>query len=228
MAFDAHYPESSFTFRWLGTGGIEFRYQETIVLVDPFLTRPTLFNLIWRPLHPNSELIKRHLPRADQILITHSHYDHIMDVPEIMRYTAAKAYGSPLAMQILQRSGVAPQRCQVVQPGCELQIGHFTLRVLSGGHIFIPFFTIKETSPKHTPPSRVWDYQMDSCYSYVLSFPEHIILIWHNLHGTDAPPAHLLFLNHEISRHELAILLNRVQPAQGRTYPLGKFLPAIG
>lgn len=213
MSSDPHDPESSLTFRWLGTGGIEFRYQEMIVLVDPFLTRPSLLNLFWRPLYPNSELLKRHLPQADLILISHSHYDHIMDVPEIMKYTTAKACGSPQAMQILQRSGVDPQRCQVVQPGCVRQIGHFTITVLPGGHIFVPFFTPKETPPKLTPPRRVWDYQMDSCYSYILSSPKHTILIWHNIHGAGAPPAHLLFLNSEISPSELAILLNRVQPA---------------
>ena len=205
-------PQSALALRWLGTGSIEFHYQGEILLVDPFLTRPTLKDLLFNPLRPDTALLRTILPQADFILITHPHYDHLMDVPEIMRYTDAQAFGSSFAMQIIQANGIPPARCHVVQPAQELQAGSFSFQVLAGGHIYIPFFTQKSSLPKITRPRRVWDYQMDACFSYRLSTPPYTILIWHNTRGDSAPRADILFLNSEIAPMELNKLLINVQP----------------
>jgi L-ascorbate metabolism protein UlaG (beta-lactamase superfamily) len=206
-------PSSSpLVFRWLGVGGLEFSMQGRILLVDPFLSRPSFWQILFSPLQPNTSLIRTNLPRADVILITHSHYDHLMDVPEIMRYTHSEAYGSPLAMQLIQLSGISPQRCHAVQAGIKQLVGMFQFQVFEGGHIFIPFFRRKEQSKKRTPPLRVWDYQMDACFSYRLSVAGHSLLIWHNMSGADAPPADVLFFDTEISSQELEALLQNVQP----------------
>lgn len=205
-------PQSALIFRWLGAGGIEFHYQGVILLVDPFLTRPTLRELIFHPLQPNKALLKTTLPQADFILITHPHYDHLMDVPEIMRYTTAQAFGSSYAVQIIQAGGIHPQRCHVVQPGTTLQAGSYSIQVLNGGHINVPFFTQKTSLPHISNPRHAWDYQMDACFSYGLSTPPYNILIWHNLRAANAPRANILFLNSEIAPTELKVLLTNIQP----------------
>ncbi|MFZ5808507.1 MAG: MBL fold metallo-hydrolase [Chloroflexota bacterium] len=206
------FSSSPLVFRWLGVGGLEFSMQGRILLVDPFLSRPSFWQVLFSPLIPNTRLIRTTLPRADLILITHSHYDHLMDVPGIMRYTHSEAYGSPLAMQLLQLSGVSPQRCHAVQAGIKQPLGLFQFQVFEGGHIYIPFFRQKKQSKKLSPPLRVWDYQMDSCFSYLLSAEGRSLLIWHNMRGAGAPPADVLFFDTEISTQELHILLHNVQP----------------
>ncbi|MGB9521414.1 MAG: MBL fold metallo-hydrolase, partial [Anaerolineales bacterium] len=175
-------------------------------------TRPRLKDLLFYPLRPDKALLRTTLPQADFIFITHPHYDHLMDVPEIMRYTTAQVFGSSYAMQIIQANGIHPQRCHIVRPAAKLQAGSYSIQVLAGGHIYIPFFTQKSSLPKSRLPRRVWDYQMDACFSYALSTPPYTILIWHNTHGDRAPRADMLFLNSEIAPVELDVLLKNVQP----------------
>ena len=71
--------------KWFGASAFEFRFQRTILLIDPFVTRPNFLSLLFSELKPNDKLINRHFKEADHILVSHGHYDHIMDVPTIAR-----------------------------------------------------------------------------------------------------------------------------------------------
>lgn len=199
--------------RWLGVGGLEFRCQGTVILFDPFLTRPSLWKTALFPLQPNLPLLQKHLPAADGIFITHAHYDHLMDVPAILSYTSAMAYGSSNACELLQSAGSPRQRCRVVYPGTEISIPPFRVRVLEGSHIPLPVFNKRSITRKPTPPLRVWDYQMDACYSFDVQIGEFSLLIWHDLRGENAPAAQVLFFNPEIAPPNLRTLLTTVKPA---------------
>ncbi len=209
--FPDFHRDSSFSFRWLGVGGLEFRWQSTTLLVDPFLSRPSLFQLLL-PLKPNKRLLREKITKADAILITHPHYDHILDVPEIVSFTQAEVYGSPYAMKILKAQNVKVDLCHSIQPGEELEIGPLLIKTLPGGHIALPYFFFKEPIPEPTPPLWVWDYQMDACFSYEIRTRELSVLVWHNILADDAPTAQALFFHPDIEAAELQKLIHRVQP----------------
>ena len=63
--------------------------QHTVVL-DPYVSRPGLLATGLRPLRPDAELIRRVIPRADDVLVGHAHHDHVLDAPELCRQTGAR------------------------------------------------------------------------------------------------------------------------------------------
>lgn len=80
---------------WLGTSGFRFRYQSYQLLVDPYLTRLSLSDLLRRRVVPPSqERIHRYIDGADAVLIGHTHFDHALDAPTIASAYQCPVYGS--------------------------------------------------------------------------------------------------------------------------------------
>ena len=62
--------------------------------MDPYFTRAGLTAVaLQQRIEPDEARIAFRLqhirPRADAVLVTHAHFDHLLDVPEIMRRTNA-------------------------------------------------------------------------------------------------------------------------------------------
>ena len=71
------------SFRWLGNAGFEFQLGNTILLVDPFLTRPRQTQVYFGSAAVDRQAINEHVKACSHILVSHAHFDHFMDVPEI-------------------------------------------------------------------------------------------------------------------------------------------------
>ncbi|GAB4479460.1 MAG: MBL fold metallo-hydrolase [Anaerolineales bacterium] len=198
--------------RWLGVGGIQLRWRNKILLIDPFLTRPSILEVLFRPLVADVILLRREIASAEAILITHAHYDHLMDTAQIIQQTGARAYGSGNVVKLLHATGIPKEKCCLIQSGDSLEINPFKVRVLSGKHIPLPFFSAKEIPPSVSPPRRVWNYQMDHCYSFFLSNVSPTILIWHSIEPAGAVPAEVLLIDTEIPFSQLEELLRSVNP----------------
>ena len=64
------------------------------MLVDPYMTRAPVEDEA-APLVPDEAAIRAFTPaRVDAILVGHSHYDHLLDVPSIARRTGARVVGT--------------------------------------------------------------------------------------------------------------------------------------
>lgn len=78
---------------WLGHGGVLLRQGGTTILVDPVLSHrigPRIAGRIFGPSRAGPDPVKvERLPRADVILITHAHYDHL-DVPTLERLASER------------------------------------------------------------------------------------------------------------------------------------------
>ena len=67
--------------RWLGTFGYEISDAQTTILIDPFISRPKLTELL-KPIVIDTSAVQRYLlstidlDKLAAILVTHSHYDH--------------------------------------------------------------------------------------------------------------------------------------------------------
>lgn len=84
-------PASEIQIQYLGCGGLLIKKQGAKILVDPFFSNPGPFlSFLWRKLTPDTATIDKAIAMLDlqgvqHVLLTHGHYDHIMDLPYIYR-----------------------------------------------------------------------------------------------------------------------------------------------
>jgi L-ascorbate metabolism protein UlaG (beta-lactamase superfamily) len=199
----------SLTFRWLGVAGLELKVAGQVLLVDPFLTRPTLTRMVW-PVNSDQSLIAEKLPECNFLLVTHSHYDHLMDVPEVLLHTGAVAYGSANTYRLLSILGVPREQLQEVHVGDQLSLGAFKVEVIVGHHSSLPFDWVFNGELKDGlhPPLRVQDYRMDICLGYLISVLGQSLLIC----AAEPHPADVLFAVAQEPRAYYLNLLKGVDP----------------
>jgi L-ascorbate metabolism protein UlaG (beta-lactamase superfamily) len=147
---------------YLGVNGFQFETNGHALLVDPYFTRIGLLSAaLNQPIQsdPNrvAEGWKHVRPRADAILVTHAHFDHLLDAPEILRRTHARLLSGPTAVQLVESFRISPNECGIVKPGNVRRIGPWTIRVFAAQHdrLFgkVPFDTcrIDRPSPQSSP-----------------------------------------------------------------------------
>src|SRR5713101_4286078 len=113
---------------YLGVNGFQFETSGHALLVDPYFTRVALFSAALNhriesnPRRANEGL--RHVQRrVDAVLVTHAHFDHLLDVPEIMRRTHARQRAGPAAIQLVVACGMPPNDGQIFKPPVTRKIG---------------------------------------------------------------------------------------------------------
>lgn len=131
--------EGSASFRWLGTSGWRIDVDDRTVLFDPYLTRfkTGLFDGGFTPgtkLESDHELVREHIGHPEIVLVSHSHWDHIADVPHIAKSTGARVVGTETTFHLLVAFGVDPGQISVVKGGEILDFGGITVEVVSSLH----------------------------------------------------------------------------------------------
>lgn len=120
--------------RWLGVAGFVLCYEGTTVLIDPYVSRAPLGDMVRRrTVLPDRSLVDRWVPRADAVLVGHTHFDHALDAPEIARRDGATVYGSTSAQHLLALHGLA-DRAVVVEPHRVYEIGPFEVTFVPSVH----------------------------------------------------------------------------------------------
>lgn len=129
-------PAGSLRLRWLGTAGYELTVGKTTLLLDPFVSRPGLLRLLsGRALYSDLSEGRRYYPKADYVLTGHSHYDHLLDVPEIALRTGAAVAGSQSTCALAKARGVPEARVrEVPASGAKLKLGDFEVRFVPSLH----------------------------------------------------------------------------------------------
>lgn len=119
---------------WLGTAGFRLTAEGTTLLVDPYVTRPGLRAVAFDTcLRSSPALVDRYLPRADAVLVGHTHFDHALDVPAIARRDRCPVYGSASLRNLMGLHGLAGAAVQV-DPHRPYEIGPFTVTFVPSRH----------------------------------------------------------------------------------------------
>jgi L-ascorbate metabolism protein UlaG (beta-lactamase superfamily) len=138
--------------KYLGTAGWEITDGTTVILIDPYLSRingpappgggsghsmpgDTRRAFGWNDMaSPDVAAIDSHIQRADFVLVTHTHYDHILDVPHIALKTGAAVIGTESTENVMRAYGVPEEQLITVRGGEDYQFGSFALKVIPSIH----------------------------------------------------------------------------------------------
>lgn len=178
-------PPGDLRLRWLGNNGWEIRIgagdSAATVLIDPWLTR------FWTgtyseagaapgtPIEVDTAAIDGYGLRADQILVTHGHYDHMTDVPHLAKTTGATVFGTESHVNTMRAMGAPERQLSAVSGGEQLQYEGYSLQVVRSLHSMggdeHPRVTFAGTRPGQVPkaPETIADLVEGGSLSYRIS-----------------------------------------------------------
>ena len=165
-------PADAIRVTYLGVNGFQFEAGGHALLVDPYFTRVGLWagalneRIESRP-NRVDEGLKHVRPRIDAILVTHGHFDHLLDVPEIMRRTRARLVAGPTAIHLVESFGISSTERDAVKAGSLRKIGPWTIRVFAAQHDRL-FGKVPFTKCAAKPPVKASDWCLGEPLAFVI------------------------------------------------------------
>ncbi|HLW53075.1 MAG TPA: MBL fold metallo-hydrolase [Candidatus Angelobacter sp.] len=188
------------TLKYLGTAGWEISDGTTVILVDPYLSRlygpqppgrppapraagDTRPQYGWKdPATPDTAVIDAHVSRADFILVTHTHYDHVLDVPYIAQKTHATVIGTESTANVMRAYNIPEDKLITVRGGEDYEFGGFSLRVIPSLHSPLDHkhYFSSETAPSgmKAPLTLEQMHPEGGTLAYLLRLRGHQILVF--------------------------------------------------
>ncbi|MET7749605.1 MBL fold metallo-hydrolase [Micromonospora sp. NPDC005367] len=163
-------------FRWWGTAGWRIDIGDRTVLVDPFLSRidTGLFTGAFTestPLQVRAGVVDGYVDRAETVLVTHTHWDHFMDVPYIAGRTGARVFGTLTAYHLGLAYGVPAGQLSAVKGGEVMDFGDYTVEVVASLHSRNASYAVAFPGVRVDPPAKpatIADLPEGDTLNYVL------------------------------------------------------------
>lgn len=169
-------PNDGIRVTYLGVNGYQFEAGTHALLLDPYFSRVSL----WRvgtngKLMPNPARIAAGLThvraQVDAILVTHGHFDHLLDVAPIARRTGARVITGPTAANLVQAVGLPRAQCLVVRPGDRKTIGPWKIQAVAATHDHVlgdkpPFPGVVARVPP--APERASDWKLGEPLAFLI------------------------------------------------------------
>lgn len=137
---------------YLGTAGFILKDAHRTVVLDPYVSRPGPAALL-SPLQPDTGLIRETIPEADDVLVGHAHYDHILDAPDLCKQTGARMIGSRSAIMVGRAAGVPEAQLRATDGREDIASGPWTIRGLPSRHGKVVFGRIPFPGDINEPPA---------------------------------------------------------------------------
>ena len=178
--------------KYLGTAGWIIEDSNITVLVDPYITRAKLGT--GPGVHPNDtrETVMRTdyfvsdtvgidslVHEVDFILVHHSHFDHLSDVPYIAKKTGAKVIGTETTVNILRAYGIPNEQLYPVKGGEDYQFENFSVRVIPSIHSALNEKHYIDSRTYTEPPSaplKVSEFIEGGSLMFLARFANHEVL----------------------------------------------------
>lgn len=144
---------------WLGTAGFLVEGGDQTIVIDPYVSRPGVWATLAGPLVPDDAAIARWIPRADAVLVGHSHHDHVLDAPRVCQQTGARLVGSPDVAHVGRAAGLPEGQIVTTRGREDLALGGAVARGLPSRHgrVYFGRVTLPGTLDAPPPwPPRFW------------------------------------------------------------------------
>jgi L-ascorbate metabolism protein UlaG (beta-lactamase superfamily) len=175
------------TITWFGVSTLLFDDGETQILIDGFISRPSVVDILGRrPVDSDAATINYFLNEYGvrnlaAIVPLHSHYDHAMDIGAIANRSSASVLGSASTAEIARGANVPEDQIVVVDSDSEFDFGLFTVRLIPGRHAPIGWSgSVPLPGSIDAPlslPAPVTDFHEGGSYSVVISHPRGRALV---------------------------------------------------
>ena len=190
--------EARVVLKWLGTAGWQISDGETVILIDPYISRlfgpqppgRTPFARTpqdnrpqygWSDIaKPDIATIDSRVPTASFVLVTHTHYDHVFDVPYIALKTHAVVIGTESTANVLRSYGVPEEQLITVRGGEDYDFGTFSVKVIPSLHSPLDhkhYFSSRTAPPAMKAPLTLEQMHPEGgTLAYLIRFRGHQIL----------------------------------------------------
>lgn len=109
---------------WLGHSAVKLISPKgNIIFIDPFLSQ-----------NPSTPEELKSVEKADYILLTHGHEDHVGDTIEIAKNTGAKVVGIVELMGLLGKEGLSDDQSVAFNKGGTVHFDDFSVTMVSANH----------------------------------------------------------------------------------------------
>ena len=170
---------------WMGTAGLYVHDGETGIYIDPFVSRYGLLKIGFGfTLKPKDSLIDEWIRltggrNAAAILVSHSHYDHVLDVPRFAEKTGAMIIGSQSTANAALGSGIPENRITIITDRDTVALGKFEITFIKSVHSPALFGRIPWPGNIKQPlrtPAPASAYREGGVYAILLKHPKGALL----------------------------------------------------
>ncbi len=188
------------TLEYMGAAGWRITDGTTVILIDPYLSRilgpppplaPPYTRLPgdtrqiygWNDVAvPDVAAIDTHVPKADFILVTHTHYDHVLDVPHIALKSHCTVVGTESTENVMRAYSVPEGQLITVRGGEDYDFRVFSVRVIPSLHSPLDHkhYFSSETAPAgmKAPLTLLQMHPEGGTLAYLIRFHGHKILVF--------------------------------------------------
>jgi L-ascorbate metabolism protein UlaG (beta-lactamase superfamily) len=125
---------------WMGTAGFFITDGASSFYIDPYVSRHPLRKIaLGSPLRSRTDLVECWMGRtggrsADAVLVSHTHFDHVLDAPSFAARTGAVLCGSESTAWVARSAGLPPDRVKTIGGTESLTFGKFRIKVIESVH----------------------------------------------------------------------------------------------
>jgi len=133
-------PREGVRVTYFGTNSYLLQSRDGTVLVDPYFSRvgPLWALGLGKRVSSRPDRVSQgfqHLPsRADLIVVTHAHFDHLGDVPAVAARTGAVVALSPTGKSLAIAAGAEPARLTAMKAGEQRRFGGVRVTAIDADH----------------------------------------------------------------------------------------------
>jgi L-ascorbate metabolism protein UlaG (beta-lactamase superfamily) len=176
--------ENSLKIRWFGTTCFAISDSKSTLFFDPYLSRPSFWDLIFfKGLVVNENEVLYWLKKIDSpikgLFVSHTHFDHVLDLGFVAKNTNAPIFGSLSAHRVASQYNLEQSKMNIIRDNSMVEIGDFKVTALKGKHpphLFGSTFATGQINEPLVSPASFYYYKMDQVYSFYIEHPMGRIL----------------------------------------------------